>query len=131
MPNKIVSYTLDDGSEVRFEIEPDGGPHQVGHGGSVGRIAEAVQPAVAAAQVVLQQVRSLQPGEVTVKFGVKVSGTANWLVAKAASEANFEVTMAWRPSGTDGAGSLNRAADSAEGGEGDTSGNDQDEPPQS
>ncbi|WP_280527082.1 CU044_2847 family protein, partial [Streptomyces spinoverrucosus] len=27
----------------------------------------------------------MQPGEVQVKFGVKVTGTANWLVAKAAT----------------------------------------------
>lgn len=29
------------------------------------------------------------------KFGIKVSGGANWFVAKTAGEANFEVTLTW------------------------------------
>jgi hypothetical protein len=42
-----------------------------------------------------------------VKFGVKASGEASWLVAKAAGEANFEVTLTWtrREDGAMGAGS--------------------------
>jgi hypothetical protein len=34
-----------------------------------------------------------------VKFGVKASGEATWLVAKAAGEANFEVTLTWNQHG--------------------------------
>ncbi|MCA1695681.1 MAG: hypothetical protein LC749_13655 [Actinobacteria bacterium] len=32
-----------------------------------------------------------------VKFGIKVSGTANWLIAKAATEGNFDITLTWTP----------------------------------
>ena len=35
------------------------------------------------------------PDSVEVKFGIKVTGTADWLVAKAATEGNFEVTLKW------------------------------------
>ena len=53
-------------------------------------------PALAAARVVLAQAREVAPDEMKMKFGIKVSGTANWLVAKAATEGNFEVEMTWR-----------------------------------
>jgi hypothetical protein len=32
-----------------------------------------------------------------VTFGVKVSGGMDWLIARAASEANFEIKLTWRP----------------------------------
>lgn len=43
----------------------------------------------------MEQIRELEPGKAEVKFGIKVSGGAQWLVAKAAAEANFEVTLTW------------------------------------
>ena len=45
----------------------------------------------------LRSVAELGPDEVEVKFGVKVNGGTNWLVAKAATEANFEITLTWNP----------------------------------
>ena len=50
----------------------------------------------AAAREVLEQVRAAGPDEVEVKFGVKVTGTMTWVVAKAATEGNFEVTLKWQ-----------------------------------
>ncbi|MFD5945022.1 CU044_2847 family protein [Streptomyces collinus] len=93
--SQIVSYEVEGGAEVRFEIEPTDEWHQVASGQVVGQIRDAVAPAVEGARAVLEQVKALQPGEVQVKFGVKVTGTANWLVAKAATEANFEITLTW------------------------------------
>ncbi|MEV5875671.1 CU044_2847 family protein [Streptomyces sp. NPDC052101] len=95
MTSQVVSYELDDGTQIRFEIEPTDEWHQVSSEGSIGRIREAVAPAVQGARAVLEQVKALKPGEVEVKFGVKVTGTANWLIAKAATEANFEITLTW------------------------------------
>lgn len=37
-------------------------------------------------EAVLEKVKEAAPEEIKVKFGIKVSGTANWLVAKAATE---------------------------------------------
>ena len=48
-----------------------------------------------AAKAVLEKVKEARPDEVELKFGIKVSGGANWLVAKAAGEANFEISLAW------------------------------------
>ncbi|OLZ66555.1 hypothetical protein AV521_27040 [Streptomyces sp. IMTB 2501] len=99
MASQVVSYELDEQTIVQFEIEPTGDFHQVGSEEIVGRVREAVNPAVEAAHAVLQRVTALRPAEVAVKFGIKVNGTANWLVAKAATEANFEITLTWRPEG--------------------------------
>ena len=81
---------------VSFEVEPVAGfvpaasPEEL-----VGRVREAVKPAVRAACEVLQQARGAAPDKVEVKFGVKVTGTMTWLVAKAATEGSFEITLAW------------------------------------
>ena len=48
-----------------------------------------------AAKTVLDKVKEARPDQVGLKFGVKVSGEANWLVAKSAGEANFEITLTW------------------------------------
>ena len=93
----VVSYRLDEDTTVAFEIEPVPGFRPAGANEIAGRIREAVEPAVDAARAVLDRVREASPDEVKLKFGIKVSGTANWLVAKAATEGNFEVEMIWRP----------------------------------
>ena len=97
--SQVVTYQVDDGVTVGFEIEPVAGFVPCGVEEIAGRVREAVEPAVSAARAVLGQVRELSPDGVEVKFGVKVTGTANWLVAKAATEGNFEVTLSWRPDG--------------------------------
>ncbi|MEW1695133.1 CU044_2847 family protein [Streptomyces sp. NPDC091278] len=96
MSSRVVSYALDEQTTVGFEIEAGDNFHPVGTETAIARVREAVQPAVQAARTVLDQVAAMKPGEVQLKFGIKVSGTANWLIAKAATEANFEVTLTWR-----------------------------------
>jgi hypothetical protein len=95
MPAPVVSYTLDDGTVVRFEVEPAEGFRPAGPNEIAGKIRDAVAPAVEGARVVLERVKEVNPDEVELRFGIKVSGTANWFVAKAATEGNFEVTLTW------------------------------------
>jgi hypothetical protein len=95
--SQVVSYAVDADTVVRVEIEPTGDFRPVRADQVVAQVRQAVRPAVETARVVLERVSELRPAEVEVKFGVKVDGTANWLVAKVASEANFEVTLTWRP----------------------------------
>lgn len=96
MSSQVVTYAVDGDTTVSFEIAPVPGfvpaasPTEV-----VGRIRAAIGPAVEAAREVLEHVREAGPDRVDVKFGVKVTGTMNWLVAKAATEGNFEVTLSW------------------------------------
>jgi len=97
MPSPVVSYEVDDNTVVRFEVEPTDDWYQVSSDEIIGRIKDAVTPAVEGARAVLERVKQAAPQEIEVKFGIKVSGTANWLVAKAATEGNFEITLTWRP----------------------------------
>ncbi len=97
MAAPVVRYTLDDGTVVSFEAEPSEGFRPAGPDEIVGRLREAIGPAIEGAKVVLDKARESWPDAVEVKFGVKVSGTMSWLVAKAASEGNFEITLTWKP----------------------------------
>jgi hypothetical protein len=99
----VVQYTVDDGAIVLFEVEPPEGFEQASAERVVGRVREAIGPAVEAAREVLERVKAHRPHEVEVKFGIKVSGTMNWMVAKAATEGNFEVTLKWQPGSERGA----------------------------
>jgi hypothetical protein len=96
---EVVTYTVYDGVAVQFEIDPPDGYRPVGAGEVVGRVEEAVRPAVEAAHVVLDRIKALGPDEVEVKFGIKAGGSAGWLIAKAAAESSFEVTMTWKGGG--------------------------------
>jgi Trypsin-co-occurring domain 1 len=93
--SEIVEYRVDQSTIVKFEIEPPSDFRQASPDRILGRVKEAVTPAVEAAKAVLDKVKEAAPDEVEMKFGIKVSGDANWLVAKAASEANFEITLTW------------------------------------
>ena len=91
-----VSYVLGDGTTVQFDIDPVDGWQPAGLEDVVGAIDYAIAPLVAGAGLVLEKLKAIRPDEIEVKFGVKVSGTANWVVAKAATEGNFEVTLTWK-----------------------------------
>jgi hypothetical protein len=95
--SQIVTYQVDESTVVQFEIEPEEGFRPTGTDEILGRVREAVAPAVEAAKAVLDKVKETRPDQVELKFGVKAGGGANWLVAKAAAEANFEVTLTWSP----------------------------------
>jgi hypothetical protein len=95
--SQIVKYQLDDSTVVGFEFEPSSGFHQAGAKEFVGQVSKAVEPAVEAAKAVLEKVKEIKPDEVEVKFAVKVTGEANWVVAKAATEGSFEITVKWSP----------------------------------
>ncbi len=56
------------------------------------------------------KVKEARPERIEVKFGIKVSGGANWLIARAATEGSFEVTLSWSP----GAGRAAEAVEAAE-----------------
>lgn len=97
MSTEVVTYQVDESTTVSFEIEPTPGFRQAGAGEIAGKVRDAVGPAVEAAKVVLDKAKEACPDQIEVKFGVKVTGTANWLIAKAATEASFEVTLSWSP----------------------------------
>jgi hypothetical protein len=97
---EFVRFTLDDGSEVMFEsaesdlVAPRGGPPDVREGG---RLTARLQGVAEAAEEVAGSLRSrLAPDEVSLEFGLKVSGEVNWwFFAKAAGEGTIKVTLKW------------------------------------
>lgn len=93
--SRVVRYRVGE-TEVGFEVDPGSEWGDAGTGDVAGQVRDAVEPAVEAAKAVLDRIREAKPDEVEVKFGVKVSGGANWVVARAAGEGSFEVTMTWR-----------------------------------
>lgn len=97
MSSEIVSYQVDDETVAQFEIEPVDGFQPAGTGSVAGRVRDAAAPAIEAAREILTQARRLTPDAVQVKFGVKVTGTTSWLVARSSLEGNFEVTLSWAP----------------------------------
>jgi hypothetical protein len=102
MASQVVTYRTDASTEVRFEIDPTADFQPVGHEHVIGRVRDAVEPAIEAAKVVLEKIKEVRPDEIEVKFGIKVSGKADWLVAKIATEGNFEITLTWKPPMTQG-----------------------------
>lgn len=95
MAPQIVTYRVDESTTAKFEIDPTEGFRPAAPDQVLGWVKEAVAPAVEAAKAVLEKVRETRPDQVELKFGIKVSGGTNWLVAKAAGEGNFEVTLTW------------------------------------
>lgn len=102
----VVRYMLDDGTQVRFEVEPGADYADVGTADKVvGRVKEAAQPAIAAARSVLDLLEESRPDEAEVTFSVKVSGDTNWIVAKAATEGTLQIRLLWKnPDGGGAAG---------------------------
>jgi len=95
--SEVVGYQLDDKTTALFEIEPVAGFQPAGIGDIAGRVRDAAAPAIEAARELLELVKEIAPDAVEVKFGIKVTGTTNWLVAQAATEGNFEITLSWQP----------------------------------
>ena len=95
--SQVVKYQLDDSTFAAFEFEPGSGFHQAGVKEFAGQVSKAVEPAVRAAGVVLEKVKEIKPDEIEVRFGVKVTGEASWVVAKAATEGSFEISLKWSP----------------------------------
>ncbi|PSK64979.1 hypothetical protein B0E53_03055 [Micromonospora sp. MH33] len=100
MQSEVVRYQVDDKTVALIEVDPPAGFQPAGIGDVAGWVRESTAPAVAAAKELLEQVKTVAPDAIEVKFGVKATGTANWVVAKATGEANFEVTLHWRAAGS-------------------------------
>ena len=99
MVAEFVRFTLDDGSQVLFEsAESDlvalhGGPPDVRDGG---KLTSRLQGVAEAAEEVAGSLRArLVPDEVSLEFGLQVSGGMNWFFAKAQTQGTIKVTLKW------------------------------------
>jgi hypothetical protein len=99
---ELIRYTLDDGSEVAFEAAESnfvtlrgGAELDIKNGGQLSAPLTGVGHA---AEQIANELRSrLCPDEVTLEFGLKVSGSMNlWFFARAQSEGTINVTLRWQ-----------------------------------
>jgi Trypsin-co-occurring domain 1 len=95
----FVRFKLDGGSEVLFEsadsdlVALRGGPPSIRDGGE---LTARLKGVAEAAEEVVGSLRSrLVPDEVSLEFGLKVSGSVNWFFAKAQGEGTIKVTLKW------------------------------------
>ena len=105
MPTQLISYVLDDGSEILVEVAVPGGTGMVPatRGGeevvkterSFSKALDSLRPA---AQTVLAKLRALSdpPDEIKVEFGIKLGGKAGAILASSSVEANYKVTLTWK-----------------------------------
>ncbi|MBC2904720.1 CU044_2847 family protein [Streptomyces cupreus] len=100
----IGELPLDDGSVLLLEVsgEEPGGVDRVGRAADAVRSsADTLQQALTrmrpALEAVFATTRGLAhaPDEVTVEFGIKLTAEAGVVVARAATEANFTVSVRW------------------------------------
>jgi len=96
-PPKVVTYALDESTKVRFEIDPPAGFQDAGADKVIGKVQEALTPAIDTAKIILDKLKEAKPGGVTITFGLKVSGKLDWFIARAGTEGNFQVTLTWQP----------------------------------
>lgn len=99
----LVEVPLEDGGTVLVEVEEreSGIVRSARPGEVVATAAESLQASLdrirVVAQAVVGKLRDLADGpeEITVEFGIAWSAQAGVIVAHAAGEANFKVTLRW------------------------------------
>jgi hypothetical protein len=99
----FVRFQLDDGSGSEVYFEAAEGDLVALHGGQpdvidAGRLRDRLSSVASAAEQVAQSLRSkLKPDEVSLEFGLKVSGEVNWwFIAKHAAEGTIKVKLTWK-----------------------------------
>src|SRR5437868_1212812 len=97
--NRVRELALQDGQKVLIEVYDVGGEvERVGIGDKVAKTFEAAWDAVVPViQALSKKLAAAGPTEAQVKFGVKVSTEFDAIIASAKGEANFEVTLSWKP----------------------------------
>jgi hypothetical protein len=99
MANRVKEIAFENGETVLVEVYDVGGDVQrVGIGDKARKTFEAawdaVQPVI---QALAKKAVVAGPTETQIKFGVKVSAELDAIVASTRGEANFEVTLSWKP----------------------------------
>ena len=99
----LVEFPLEDGSSIVVEVdEPEtAGTVRASRGDTLAKAKETLEEAfdkvLPVTKSVVQKLRSVgnRPDEIEVAFGVKLTTTAGAVIASAAAEANFDVTLRW------------------------------------
>ncbi|MFF4268824.1 CU044_2847 family protein [Streptomyces sp. NPDC001536] len=94
--DEFVTYTSG-GDEVSVEIEPrEDDFRSLRPDQPVASFDHVFRPVGEAAAAAMRAMRDVRPDEVTIQFGIKVTGSGQAVVAKTSSDAHFEVTLSWK-----------------------------------
>ncbi len=108
--SRLAAFTTHDGATFVAEVDDPADardPSRVMRGGGartelIAESSQALEAALGgvkqAAEAMFQRLSTLAtpPDETTVEFGVKLSAETGAVIAKAATEANFTVTLKWK-----------------------------------
>ena len=98
---RLVEFPLEDGGTVLVEVAAaDEGPTRAGVGDVIKKASETFEKSLAVLEPVgralVQRLRGLSPQEVSIEFGVKLSGEKGLIIARGAAEASFTVKLTWK-----------------------------------
>jgi hypothetical protein len=103
---QLAEFSLQDGSSVLVEVERAEFDGNVRRGSSTTQLVEKAQDTFEAAlerirpaaEVLIGKLRGLSqaPDSVQIEFGLKLSASAGAVIASAATEANFKVSLTWK-----------------------------------
>jgi hypothetical protein len=104
----LVEFPMQSGETVLVEMDDEQlagfSPAAVSPGEVAAKASEsfeaAVDKLVPAVRAIGDRMKQLAPDELAVAVGVKLTAEAGVIVAKAAGEANFTVTLTWQADGT-------------------------------
>ena len=95
----FVTYTTNRGDNVRLEIEPSGdGFMPVSGERPLGGLTDLFRPVFSAVEALVWEAREVHPDEVTVRFGIKLTGGGQAIVSKNVNDSNFEISLSWSAS---------------------------------
>lgn len=108
MLDRLTEFTLEDGSSVIVQtLEPataQEGVDEIGRADELAKKAsqtleksiDDIRPAIEAVSAKIREMAK-SANEVQLQFGITLSGELGGVVAKAGAEANFAVTLTWKP----------------------------------
>ncbi len=105
---RLIEFPLEDGSNIVVEVDE---PHELRGTTPVARpgelfvkaqltLAQALDKIQPAATGIITRLRTLSdpPDEISVAFGIKLSGEVGAFIASSGVEANYAVTLTWKRS---------------------------------
>lgn len=104
--SSFQKYELPDGQSILIETKDDqpSGGMAVAISDGIRETGKSLTDALSILPFILSDIKSSvfdklsSPSEVTVEFGAKLSGEVGFIVSKSQAEANFKVTVKWKPS---------------------------------
>ncbi|MFJ4889115.1 CU044_2847 family protein [Streptomyces sp. NPDC088788] len=95
---QVVTYITYGGEEVQVEIKPAADDFRpIDPDRPIGRLERVFRPVLQAATAAGRAARESadQPDEITVRFGLTLTGSGQAVVARGSNESNFEITLHW------------------------------------